>query len=127
MTVYVDDMEAPFGRMLMCHMIASTEDELLAMADRIGVARQWHQYPGTHRSHFDIAKSKRALAVAAGAQEITWRQCGAMSYRRRLTGEIGDPSDVLEWQEALRARVATPAASEPTDDAPATAGVCKEG
>lgn len=84
MTVYVDDMKAQFGRMVMCHMLADTDAELLAMADRIGVQRKWHQYPGTHRSHFDIALSKRAEAVAAGATEITWRQAGLVTRHRRL-------------------------------------------
>lgn len=83
MAVYVDDMRAPFGRLVMCHMLADSDEELLAMADRIGVQRKWHQYPGTHRSHFDIALSKRALAVAAGAKEITWRQAGLVTRRRR--------------------------------------------
>lgn len=83
MTVYVDDMRAPFGRMVMCHMIADTEDELLAMADRIGVARRWHQYPGTLRSHFDIALCKRAEAVKAGAQQVTQRELGEKLRERR--------------------------------------------
>lgn len=74
MTVYVDDMQASFGRMILCHMIADTEAELHAMADRIGIARKWHQ-----GNHYDIAQSKRRLAVAAGAVEITWRQCGLMT------------------------------------------------
>lgn len=67
MPVYVDDMKAGYGRMVMCHM-ADTEDELHAMADLIGVDRKWYQYP-----HYDIALSKRTLAVANGAQEIRWR------------------------------------------------------
>lgn len=78
MSVYVDDMKAPFGNMVMCHMWADTDGELLAMADRIGVQRKWIQgHPtlsfGKHRNaswiHFDIALSKRALAVKAGAIE----------------------------------------------------------
>lgn len=71
MSVYVDDMEAEFGRMVMCHLAADTTEELLAMADAIGVARKWIQHPGTWKEHFDIAKSKRALAVRAGALEVT--------------------------------------------------------
>lgn len=55
MAVYVDDMKAPFGRMVMCHMLADTTNELLAMADKIGVARKWIQHPGTAKEHFDIA------------------------------------------------------------------------
>jgi hypothetical protein len=78
MTVYVDDMKANFGNMVMCHMWADTDAELLAMADKIGVQRKWIQgHPelsfGKHRNaswvHFDIAMSKRALAVKAGAVE----------------------------------------------------------
>lgn len=74
MTVYVDDMKAQFGRMIMCHMVADTDKELLKMADKIGVKRRWHQDPGTHRSHFDISLSKRKLAVLHGAKEISWKE-----------------------------------------------------
>ena len=71
MAVFVDDMRAPFGRMVMWHMISDdpTDCELHAMADKIGVSRRWHQKAGTHHSHYDIALSKRAQAVAAGAIE----------------------------------------------------------
>ena len=74
MAVYVDDMRAAFGRMVMCHMIADTSDELHAMAARIGVAARWLQHGGTAREHFDIAQSKRKLAIAAGAVPITQRE-----------------------------------------------------
>ena len=80
MTVYVDNMRA---RLVMCHMLADSDLELLEMADRIGVARRWHQYAGTPRSHFDIAQSKRALAVAAGAVEITMREAGRIVRDRK--------------------------------------------
>lgn len=71
MSVYVDDAQNEFGRMKMCHMLADTTDELLAMADRLGVARKWIQFPGTYREHFDIAMSKRRLALQHGAQPVT--------------------------------------------------------
>lgn len=74
MPVFVDTMRAPFGRMVMCHMFADTDEELHAMAARIGVARRWHQCPPKASwSHYDIALGKRALAIAAGATEIQYR------------------------------------------------------
>lgn len=82
MSVYVDDMKAPFQGMVMCHMMADSTEELLAMADKIGVARKWIQYPGERLEHFDICLSKRAKAVKAGAQEITWKQAGDMTMKR---------------------------------------------
>ncbi len=78
MPCYVDQAVHPFGRMLMCHLWADTEAELLAMVDAIGVQRKWIQgHPtlsfGKHREaswvHFDIAKGKRNLAVKLGAIE----------------------------------------------------------
>ena len=68
--VYVDDMRAHLGRMVMCHMLADTDEELHEMASKIGVARRWHQKSGTPQSHYDICLSKRAIAVRLGASEI---------------------------------------------------------
>lgn len=67
MSVYVDEPIYRYGNMHMCHMIADTQEELLAMADHIGVQRKWLQRKPV--VHFDISKSKRALAVKAGAKE----------------------------------------------------------
>lgn len=76
MAVYVDDMRAPFGRMIMCHMIADSTEELLAMADAIGVARRWIQKAGTRWEHFDISLSRRQKAIEAGAVAITRKDLG---------------------------------------------------
>jgi hypothetical protein len=70
--VYVDDMNAPFLRMKMCHLVADTTKELLAMVDKIGVQRKWIQNPGTWREHFDICLSKKKLAIKYGAKEIKY-------------------------------------------------------
>lgn len=83
MTVYVDNMRASYGRMKMCHMIADSTDELLAMADKIGVARRWLQKAGTAHEHFDIALSKRDLAVKAGAVEVSMMDIGRIIRARR--------------------------------------------
>lgn len=82
MTVYVDDMQARFGRMNMCHMIADSNEELLAMADQIGVARRWLQKPGTWQEHFHIAMTKRRLAVEASAVEVSRMQLGRILWDR---------------------------------------------
>jgi hypothetical protein len=86
MAVYVDNARHPFGRLIMCHMWADTLDELLAMADRIGVSRKWlQQPPKASWVHFDIAQSKRALAIAAGAIETD--KYGPVEFEARRKGD----------------------------------------
>lgn len=77
-----------FGRMVMCHMLADSDEELHAMAQSIGVARHWHQKAGTVHSHYDICLSKRALAVQLGAHEITMKQVGELIAARRAALKI---------------------------------------
>lgn len=101
MSVYVDDMhKTHIGRyqrfragytMLMSHMIADTPEELHAMADKIGVQRKWFQ-----GDHYDIAKSKRALAVKFGAIEVSFRQAGAMIGVHKRTGVMPAPENAVE-------------------------------
>lgn len=81
--VFVDDMRADFGGMVMCHMIADSCEELLDMAQKIGVARRWIQHRGTYREHFDICLSKRKLAIAAGAVELSQKELARMIMARR--------------------------------------------
>jgi hypothetical protein len=116
MTVYVDDVEIPFGRMLMCHLWADSLDELLAMVDTIGVQRKWiqgHQtlsLPQFRKAswvHFDIAKGMRARAVKAGAIETD--MFGPTEHTANLNIATGDPALVaygtrkLEQIKASRA------------------------
>ena len=69
----------------MCHMLADTPAELHAMADRIGVARRWYQAKAS-TPHYDVCKSKRALAVRAGAVEVDRAGLGAMIRAIRASG-----------------------------------------
>jgi hypothetical protein len=101
MAVYVDDMEADFGRMKMCHMIADFDEELHAMADAIGVQRKWFQGPPNHDAHYDIALSKVKLAVKHGAVRVTLRQLAAMNMVRRTTGFLPDPKDAEAEMKGL--------------------------
>lgn len=88
MTVYVDNMRANFGRMVMCHMAADTTQELLEMADRIGLARRHIQKPGTHHEHFDVSLAYRARAVSFGAVEVTQMQLGRILRDKRLKAQM---------------------------------------
>lgn len=63
--VYVDSTRHEFGRMIMCHMLADTEEELHAMAEKIGLKRSWFQAEST--PHYDVSLAKRKLAIQNGA------------------------------------------------------------
>lgn len=78
--VYVDAPRYKYGRMVMCHMTADSEEELHAMADLIGIQRKWYQNKTPHW-HYDICKSKRGSAIAAGACLVGARTI-AMKARR---------------------------------------------
>lgn len=91
MSVYVDRVELGYGRLVMCHMIGDSSDELHAMAAHIGVARRWFQTPPKASFwHYDIAKSKRALAVGAGAIDCDRNTFVAHLRRIRVSKVFGD-------------------------------------
>ena len=80
--VYIDSFNAPYRRMLMCHMLADNTTELLLFAYAIGVNLKWVQYPGTRSEHFDICQSKKRLALALGAKEVTLYEMGTIMSKR---------------------------------------------
>lgn len=74
MSVYVGVPMWPYRNWIMCHMFADTEEELDDMADKIGLLRSWKQCNKERKAgtvgaliHYDIAESKRALAIKNGA------------------------------------------------------------
>jgi hypothetical protein len=75
----------------MCHMIADTPEELHAMADHIEVARRWFQEPPKASFwHYDIAQSKRALAIGAGALDCDRNTFVTALRRIRESNVFGD-------------------------------------
>lgn len=105
MTVYVDDL-----RMRACvgghssrwsHLIADTQAELHAFAQRLGLRREWFQDPvvsGRPRAkpntraaenwHYDVTDSKRTQALALGAVPVSWRELpDVISARWRMKQE----------------------------------------
>ena len=73
MSVYIDNMNAPYGRMKMCHLFADTIKELHEMIDKIGVKRKWFQTKNIRFPHYDICLSKKKLAIENGAIEVSYR------------------------------------------------------
>jgi len=84
MAVYVDNFNAKYGRMTMCHLIADTTEELLDMVDKIGVKRKWIQYSGTYNEHFDICLSKKQKAIELGCIEINFREYATFCNKRKV-------------------------------------------
>lgn len=85
MPVYVDKSRNPYGRMVMCHMLADTLDELHEMADKIGIKRKWFQKGST--PHYDISLGKRKLAIENGAIEIDRSELIRLVYLYRNGGD----------------------------------------
>ena len=71
--VYVDNMNASYGRMIMNHLFADTIKELHVMVDLIGVSTRWFQDKNKKFPHYDICLSKKKLALQNGANEIEYR------------------------------------------------------
>jgi len=103
MTVYVDTMQAPFRGMVMCHMIADSEQELHAMAAAIGMQRKWYQ-----RDHYDISMEMKQLAIKKGACEIGMRELAALVFLCRAGQPMGDPGTAVSRMRAWKRKAAPP-------------------
>jgi hypothetical protein len=100
MTVYVDDANIPYQGMRMSHLWADTLPELLAMVDAIGVNRKWLQRPPKASwLHFDIAFSKKQLAIARGA--ILTDKFGPVEHLAKLDIASGEPARVARGRQQL--------------------------
>lgn len=80
---YVDDMAAPYRGMCMFHLLADSTEELLAVAEKLGLKAAGIQHAGTPKEHFDISLSKKKMALQYGAKAITWREAGKIVAARR--------------------------------------------
>jgi hypothetical protein len=95
MPVYVDDMwryaMGRFRGMRMSHMIADTNEELHAMARKLGLKRKWFQ----HSDHYDISLGVRKKAVKLGAIEIELRTLAVMAANKRAGWPMGTPDTCI--------------------------------
>lgn len=85
--IYVDNATNPFpsaqGVMKTCHLLADSEEELHSMAEKLELKRSWFQ--PAPMPHYDIAQSKRAVAVSLGAVQIG-RDKVAELFKKHLAG-----------------------------------------
>lgn len=83
MPVYVCKNKYAYRGMIMCHMVADTLAELHEMAERIGLKREWFQTKSS-LPHYDVCRTKRALAIRCGAREVSNRELYQMikEYRK---------------------------------------------
>lgn len=97
MTVYLDNLRAPWRRMTMCHMIADSERELHDMAEKMGLKKSWYQ-----GDHYDVSLGRRLCAIGHGAVCITRRELAAMVSLKRRDGTWGDPKTAIDRSRAPR-------------------------
>lgn len=83
MAVYVDKTRNKLGRMITCHMLADTLEELHDMAARIGEKRSWLQVSRTGVPHYDIPIFRKELALEMGAVLIGRRETAKIMDRAR--------------------------------------------
>ena len=81
MAVYVDDYRGRLGRMIMCHMMADTVEELHEFAEKLGMKREWFQNGSA--PHYDVSLTRRALAIKLGAVELPIRIGGESNPKWR--------------------------------------------
>lgn len=115
MAVYVDYARIPFRGMLMCHMFADSREELHAMADRIGLRREWFQ-KGASLEHYDVSLTKRLLAIKCGAVAVdrAWLKERIRAKIREMERRAVEKGDIARHRaipaegEALQATISTP-------------------
>lgn len=81
MPVYVDKAKNHYKRMIMCHLLADTLEELHTFAKQIGLKREWFQNGST--PHYDLSLTKRKRAIQNGAIEIDNRKVVEIIHKYR--------------------------------------------
>lgn len=104
MAVYVDDVRHSFGRMIMCHMWADTEEELHAMAAQLGLRRSWFQKPPKASwKHYDISLGVKEKALKLGA--VLTDKYGPSEFEARR--KLSDPASPTEVKKRARKMLKT--------------------
>jgi hypothetical protein len=92
--LYVDRLidytgRVPYRHKVWCHLVADTDDELLAAAAELGGSEEWLQGSRGWDTHFDLPAPWRADAVALGAAEVDFRFMALRTRSRRAALALG--------------------------------------
>lgn len=72
--VYIDDAHIQQAGWFASNMVANDKDELMEMAAHIGCKSEWVKEGGQYgRPYFEIAQTKKLMAMRLGAKEVTVR------------------------------------------------------
>lgn len=82
MSVYVDTARNKYHRMVMCHLMADSLEELHAFAAQLGMKREWYQPVST--PHYDLSLARRAMALKLGAVEIDNKKVVELIQKYRM-------------------------------------------
>tara|TARA_B100000073_G_scaffold346659_1_gene358647 strand:+ start:3563 stop:3832 length:270 start_codon:yes stop_codon:yes gene_type:complete len=73
MAVYIDKANIKYKRMIMCHMIADSYEELHYMAKKIGMKSAWFQNNASF-PHYDVCLMRKKKALEYGAIEVSRKE-----------------------------------------------------
>lgn len=84
--VYVDQLMSHgwkmWGRMIKsCHLFADDIHELHSFAAKIGLKRGYFHHKSV--PHYDLTANKRAIALNAGAKELSTMQSAAFIFEKK--------------------------------------------
>ena len=73
MAVYIDKANIKYKRMIMCHMIADSYEELHDMAKKIGMKNTWFQKNASF-PYYDVCLMRKKKALEYGAIEVSRKE-----------------------------------------------------
>jgi len=85
---YVDRLidytgRVPYRHKVWCHLVADSDQELLACAAELGLSEAWLQGSRSWDTHFDLPAPLRPAAMQLGAVEVDFRFMGRRTRARR--------------------------------------------
>jgi hypothetical protein len=91
---YVDRLidytgRVPYRHKVWCHLVADSDDELMACADALGVSEVWLQGTRGWDAHFDLPAPLRPAALSLGAVDVDYRFMGRRTRARRSALALG--------------------------------------